>query len=72
MIKNGYAFGMDDPNFSTALEKTLKDISDVIDQWVIKRDAEKEQEQEQKQKERKGKKRICLILEICLMECLSQ
>lgn len=62
MIKNGYAFGMDDPNFSTALEKTLKDISDVIDQQVIKRDVEKEQkqeqEQEQKQKERKRREYV--------------
>jgi hypothetical protein len=66
MIKNGYAFGIDDPSFSDAVDIALRNIGDIMDHWAIVRDTEKVQ------KERKGKKRICLILEICLMECLSQ
>lgn len=32
MIKNGYAFGIDDPNFSEILDKTLRNIGDIMDQ----------------------------------------
>jgi hypothetical protein len=45
MIKNGYAFGIDDPNFSEILDKTLRNISDIMDHWAIVRDTEKEQKE---------------------------
>lgn len=44
MIKNGYAFGIDDPNFSEILDKTLRNISDIMDHWAIVRDIEKRAE----------------------------
>ena len=66
MIKNRYTFDIDDPSFSEAIDKALRNIGDIMDHWAIVRDTEK------KLKERKGKKRICLILEICLMECLNR
>ena len=64
MIKNGYTFGIDDPNFSRILDKTLRNIGDIMGQLTTIKDTKKSN--------RKGKRRICLILEICLMECLSQ
>lgn len=42
MIKNGYAFGIDDPNFSEILDKTLRNISDIMDQRYRKRAEGKE------------------------------
>ena len=45
MIKNGYAFGIDDPNFSEILDKTLRNIDDIMDHWAIVRDTEKEQKE---------------------------
>ena len=64
MIKNEYAFGIDDPNFSGILDKTLRNIGDIMGQLDTIKDTEKSN--------RKGKRRICLILEICLMECLNR
>lgn len=43
MIKNGYAFGIDDPNFSGILDKTLKNIGDIMGQLATIKDTEKEQ-----------------------------
>ena len=45
MIKNGYAFGIDDPNFSEILDKTLRNIGDIMDHWAIVKDTEKEQKE---------------------------
>ena len=45
MIKNGYAFDIDDPNFSEILDKTLRNIGDIMDHWAIVRDTEKEQKE---------------------------
>ena len=45
MIKNGYTFGIDDPNFSEILDKTLRNIGDIMDHWAIVRDTEKEQKE---------------------------
>ena len=45
MIKNGYAFGIDDPSFSEAVDKALRNIGDIMDHWAIVRDTEKEQKE---------------------------
>ena len=31
MITNGYVFDIDDPSFSEAIDKALKNISDIMD-----------------------------------------
>lgn len=41
MIKNVYAFGIDDPNFSEILDKTLRNIGDIMDHWAIVKNTEK-------------------------------
>lgn len=64
MIKNGYTFDIDDPSFSETIGKALRNIGDIMDHRVIVKNTEKSW--------MKGKKKICLILEICLMECLNQ
>lgn len=43
MIKNGYAFCIDDPNFSEILDKTLRAIGDIMGQLATIKDTEKEQ-----------------------------
>lgn len=41
MITNGYAFDIDDPSFSEAVDKALRNIGDIMDHWAIVRDTEK-------------------------------
>ena len=43
MIKNGYTFGIDDPNFSRILDKTLRNIGDIMGQLTTIKDTEKKQ-----------------------------
>lgn len=41
MIKNRYTFDIDDPSFSEAVDKALRNIGDIMDHWAIVRDTEK-------------------------------
>lgn len=45
MIKNGYTFGIDDPNFSGILDKTLRNIGNIMGQLSTIKDTEKKQKQ---------------------------
>lgn len=35
MIKNGYTLDIDDPSFSEAVDKALRNIGDIMDHWLL-------------------------------------